>query len=669
MQPGEIIVVELSAGLRLARYVETKSNRVRVAIGRNREARLPMARVVHETGLTASSFEAVEELTRDAETIADELDLGELWDVVCEDGQALDLGDIGELYWGAEPSAVQTVAMLLHLSRDDLRFVGDGSHYVPVDRDTVELTIERRQRRAQQTQDADSLAQALREGALPDSLTESQTGLLDDVRGFVLHGEDYNRATPAKRFIEAAGVRGRDLQRGAFMLLVTVGQMDPDEHLAIEREGVPVEFSCEALAAAKALDYSGVDGDTDRLDLTRLTALTIDDAETRDRDDALSIEHLGGCAYRVGIHIADVGALFPPGSALDVEAETRLSSSYLPEGTVNMLPPAISADKASLVAGRARVAMTVFVDLSGDGKVADWGVVRSVIKSSRALSYEDADDAIRSPDNPLHSDLKALNDISTSLRSRREKNGALSLDRDELLVKVDTEGAISVRVIPRKAPARSLVQEYMVLCNSLLARYCAEHELPAPFRSQSGADVSDIGAQVPEGPLRWYMMARRLTPATIQTTTAKHGGLGVEAYTQATSPIRRYADLVVQRQISHHLLTGEALYDETTMISIAHRADLQVRLLGRIENQRRQHFFLKWLDGRRRDREDRGETADHDAVVLENQGSRTALLELAEWPVRTRAALPNSVQPGETVTLQLHGVDLWRRTAQFTLRA
>ena len=138
---------------------------------------------------------------------------------------------------------------------------------------------------------------------------------------------------------------------------------------------------------------------------------------------------------------------------------------------------------------------------------------------------------------------------------------------------------------------------------------------------------------------------------------------------QASSPLRRYADLVTQRQISHHLLSGEIFYDEEAMTSVAHRADTQGRQLSRIENQRRQHFFLKWLDRRRREIEKPGGKAVYEAVVLENPGRRTALLELADWPFRTRAGIPASTSPGEVVKLHLHGVDLWRRTAQFTLEA
>ena len=206
----------------------------------------------------------------------------------------------------------------------------------------------------------------------------------------------------------------------------------------------------------------------------------------------------------------------------------------------------------------------------------------------------------------------------------------MSLDRDELSVKVDTSGHISVKVVPRVAPARSLIEEYMILCNSLLAQYCVENELPAPFRSQSLPDMSDIVSQVPEGPLRTFLMTRRLTAATVSVRPARHGGLGVDAYTQATSPLRRYPDLLVQRQISHHLRESGTLYDEETVTSVAHRADLQIRQISRIENNRRDYFFLKWLDrSRSRDTEAGNGAAVHQAVVLENPGRRVALLELS----------------------------------------
>ncbi len=666
MQPGDILLVQLDAGPRLARYIATAGNRLRLAIGRNREARLTQSRVIHETGVNASGFEAVEELRQKSEAELNDLDLEEVWDVVCDDGEALTLSDIGELYLGAEPSVQQTVAILLYLLDDDLLFVRDGSHFLPRDRETVATMIERRQRQQQRTVDAEELSSALRAGELPGNPTEYQSEILAQVKGFVLHGDDYTRASFVKQFLEAAGVRGRDLQRAAFELFVRLGLMDADEHLALMREGIVADFPEQVIAEAASTDQLRLLSDDYREDLSSLLTITIDDLETRDRDDALSIEPTGCGSHRVGIHITDAGALIEAGSALDVEADRRMSSLYLPEQTINMLPQAVSSGSGSLNPGELRAAVSVIVDLTDGGEVSDWKVVKSAIRSDHALAYEEADAAIADSSHPLHAELSALHRMAKSLRAARDARGALSLDRAELSVKVDTCGEVSVRVVPREAPARSLVEEYMVLCNSLLAMYCVENELPAPFRAQDLPDMSDIVTQVPDGALRTYMMTRRLTAANVSVKPGRHGGLGVDAYTQATSPLRRYPDLLVQRQISHYLLTAESLYDQEAVTSIAHRADVQVRQMSRIENNRRMYFFLKWLDMRRRDAEAVGGGLVRQATVLENPGRRAALLEMVDWPFRTRAALPASLAPGEVVSLHLHGVDLWRRTAQFT---
>ena len=667
MEPGDIILVQLDGGPRFARYIETSGNRLRLAIGRNREARLPMSRLVHETGVNASGFEQVETLRQRAESVVDELDLQEVWDIVCDDGDALILSDIAELYWGGEPSVQQNAGLMIHLLSDDLLFVRDGTHFVPRDRETVDALIERRLRQAQRTTDIESLSSTFKTGELPKPLSEYQAGMLKDIRGFILHGDDYSRANSVKRFLENSEVRGRDIQRAAFDAFVVLGLMDSDEHLALERADIVDEFPDDVLAEAETVDQAGLLSDADREDLSGLVTITIDDFDTRDRDDALSVETLDVGRYRVGIHITDAGALISAGSALDVEADRRMSSLYLPEQTISMLPPSVSAGSGSLNPRELRAAVSVIIDLTPEGEVVRWKVVKSAIRSKHALAYEEADAAIVDTAHPQNADLSQLYRLARSLRAQREAKGALNLDQSELTVKVSPDGAITIRVLPRTAPARSMIEEYMVLCNTLLAAYCVENELPAPFRSQAQADVSDIRTQVPEGALRTYMTTRRLTAATVSTEPGAHGGLGVDAYTQATSPLRRYPDLLVQRQISHHLKTGETLYDAGSVTSVAHRADMQVRQMSRIENNRRQHFFLKWLDARRVDAEAGGNAAVHRAVVLENPDRRTALLELVEWPFRTRAALPNSVSPGEMVSLQLHGVDLWRRTAQFTL--
>ena len=669
MRQGDIVVVELQSGPRLARFVEEKGGRIRVGIGRNREARLPAARAMMETGVSAENYDAVERFKTYAEAVADGLDLEEVWEVVCDDGQPLTVTDIGELYWGEEPSPQRAVGILLNLHQDGLRFTRDGTHYVPKTRDEVADEMERRERAERRATEVSDLVAAVKAGTLPEPLSDGQNEILERVRGLAVYGEDYARANSAKQFMEDAEVVGiRFPRRAAFDTLVKLGLMDEDENIDIARAEIAEGFSAEALAEAEALDPIAPLADSYRADLTALTTFTIDDEETRDRDDALSIELTEDGTFRVGIHITDVGALIEPGSALDLEADERISSLYLPDKTIHMLPPALAADKGSLNPGELRAAISVMVEFDSNGRyIVSRDAMPSVIRTWGALSYREADAAIEDGAHPLHDGLLVLSRLAQTLKRIRDSRGALNFDRDEMTVKVDGEKAITVSVIPRDAPARALVQEFMVLCNCILAEYCAERGLPAPFRAQTLPDLSDIPERIPDGPMRWHLIGRRLTAANVSAKPAPHGGLGVRAYTQATSPLRRYPDMIVQRQISNHLRRNETLYDLETVTSIAHRADIRIREMSRIENRRKIRFFLKWLDARRRGLEASGTHSLHPAVVLENPENRAGTVELLEWPFRSRAALPNSTNPGETVTLKLHSVDLWRGSAQFTL--
>ena len=202
-----------------------------------------------------------------------------------------------------------------------------------------------------------------------------------------------------------------------------------------------------------------------------------------------------------------------------------------------------------------------------------------------------------------------------------------------------------------------------------MADFCKLHQIPASYRSQSAPDVSDLDLFDEDGVLRTltrlqrHRLMRRFTPAVISVTPTPHVGLGVESYIQATSPLRRYPDLVMQRQISRYLVAGEPVYSADDISLVAKRAELQMRDLSRIEESRRRYWFLKYLMLTRLDAPDG--TDLFRAYVLENEHRRLAVLDLDEYPFRVRAELPDAIEPGTTVTLRLTGVDLWRRQAYF----
>ena len=201
----------------------------------------------------------------------------------------------------------------------------------------------------------------------------------------------------------------------------------------------------------------------------------------------------------------------------------------------------------------------------------------------------------------------------------------------------------------------------MILCNSLLADFCTLHSIPVSYRSQLPLDLSTLDPTATDkltSPFDRFLITRSLAPAGVSVIPSPHAGLGVSAYIQATSPLRRYPDLVMQRQIGQYILTGNVPYEVANIGVIAQRGEEQLREINRIEEARKRYWFLKYLVQTRLG-------TDFIATVLENEPQRYALVKLDEYPFRARVELPKLLDPSSDVRLKLVGVDLWRRQAQF----
>ena len=683
MKPNELVAARMSGGITIARVVNVEASRVRVAVRRRKEARLPSERIVLATQVFADGDEQVAAFRKQSEGIASDVDIAELWEVISDEQTAWTFSDLAELYWGSEADAAQQVALLLCLDRDSLYFEDGKTGYTPRAPSAVEETLARRRRQAQQAAEADDLLACLKRGELPPTLTAHQQMLVDSIREFAAHGDDYTRSALVKSLLGKMERKSGNLQRLAFNSLVSCGALAPDEPIELLRDDIAEAFSDDALSAAESVSETKLLDDPDRTDLTRLRPFTIDDADTQDRDDALSLELLDDtntavdadagtpAKYRLGVHITDAGALIPRGGALDETANLRMASLYIPDRKIPMLPTAVSHDKGSLEAGKRRAALSLIADIDADGAVLRYEVKPSVIVSDRALSYDEADTAITDETHDCHATLSALHTLTEALKRQRELAGAVNIDRAEMLIKIVSPDDVQIRVVQRDSAARQMVAECMVLCNTLLASFCRDHDVPASYRSQQAPDLTELGADLPpdveigDGALKQYLMLRRFAPAQSGNTAAPHGGLGVPAYIQATSPLRRYPDMVMQRQITHYIRHGEPLYGVDEITSVAGRADVQLRAMGKLEDERRRYWLLKHFKLQMERAPDNDAAATFKATVLDNQPRRSALLELADYPFRVRSRLPDNILPGATVTLRLHSVDLWEKRGSF----
>ena len=591
------------------------------------------------------------------------IDLSEVWELVRDEEGPTSPDELAELYWGDSAQAAQRVALALHLDRHTDYFVRTADGYQARTAEAVDEIRTRRRRQAEYAADADALVEALRDGRLPDPPTKNQDAQLRHLRDYAVHGDDYARARAARDLLDSAVTGPGDPQRACFELLARAGVFSPDEPLELARADIPLAHPADSLAEADAVAREPPrPAEVD--DLTGLAVFTVDNAGTEERDDALSFDPAGESTFRVGVHVSYAGLLLPRGGAMDREADRRMATLYLPERRIDMLPPAFCLGVGSLDPDVDRYALSLSAELSETGEPVNWELKPSRVRSTAALSYEDADRVLEDEEQPAHSALAGLERAARALRARREESGAVTLDQPEMSISVDEQGRIRVAVTRRDSPARQLVAEMAILYNVLAAELCRSEGIPAVYRVQTAPDLSGI-ADFPE-PLRRYQAARRLFPADLDSEPGAHGGLGVPVYLQATSPLRRYPDLVMQRQIAHYLATGKHLYTPEQIASVMQRAEVQLRELSRIEGARKRYWFLKYLQGSVLDAPGSSDVSrEFEAVVLENEPHRRALLELVEYPFRMRAELPRQAEPGDRVALALREVDLWRRLAHF----
>ena len=212
--------------------------------------------------------------------------------------------------------------------------------------------------------------------------------------------------------------------------------------------------------------------------------------------------------------------------------------------------------------------------------------------------------------------------------------------------------------------ARRAVAEMMILCNRLVALRCAEADLPVAYRVQGAPaeDPAGLGLGPREGydPVAAYRLAGLVPAAELSAEPGRHHGLGIGPYLQATSPLRRYLDLAIQRQLEAHLAGVGPPHSVEDMAIMAQQAGHQLREIARVEAERRRYWMLRVLEvcyeeGR----------ADYEAVVLDTERRGPAVCELAEFPMRVRTNLPAGAMVGDRSAIRLAGLDIWRRSARF----
>jgi ribonuclease R len=375
-------------------------------------------------------------------------------------------------------------------------------------------------------------------------------------------------------------------------------ETDADILSIILEYGLPLEFPSEVLEEtdeiSKCLEIEEINR---RRNLRSLNAFTIDPADARDHDDAISVEKLGNDLWRVGIHIADVSHYVKIGTYLDREALTRGNSVYLVDRAIPMLPEELSAGICSLKPDEDRLTLSVLIVLDGDGTIREKEIVESVIHSRYRLTYEDAQVIIdseteQSSDRQLFHDLKDLFRLSRALRRSRMESGSIDFDRPESYVVLNEDGLpVDIRKSLQLGSHR-LIEEFMIAANEVVARHLTDGRIPMIYRvheEPSEDDLEVLGEYLvrfgysplwrrsgispktfqailksvrgkKEETLITNLVLRGMKRAQYSARNIGHFGLASDLYTHFTSPIRRYSDLAIHRQLKAVLNSRELPY-------------------------------------------------------------------------------------------------------------
>jgi exoribonuclease-2 len=335
--------------------------------------------------------------------------------------------------------------------------------------------------------------------------------------------------------------------------------------------------------------------DEPREDLTALETFAIDDEQCGDPDDAISLD--GDFLW---IHVADAAALIKADSPLDQEARARGANLYLPEIVINMLPPAVT-DALGLGLKESSPALSFKIGFDEAGVATCLKIATSRVKVQR-LSYSDADQQMD------QSPFKEMRAITEHFRKRRLAHGAAEItlpevkikttvngdlynlsDRHELDIQKPTEYTIAISDLPR-LKSRDMVTDAMLMAGEAIAEFLIKNQIPAPFASQPPPDEPSV----PETMAQMFAYRKKFKRSGLHLEPALHAGLGLERYTRATSPLRRYSDLLVHQQI-RAFIRGEPVISEADMLKRMAEADTSGGNTSMAERLSNRHWTLLYL--------------------------------------------------------------------------
>lgn len=413
-------------------------------------------------------------------------------------------------------------------------------------------------------------------------------------------------------------------------ILEDISDIEMNMQSILLSNGFDIDFPPEVLDEIATINHDiTVDEINKRRDLRTVTTFTIDPLSAKDFDDALSYNVLENGNIEVGVHIADVSHYIKEGSPLDKEAFRRSTSVYLVDRVCPMLPEVLSNDLCSLNPHEDKLTYSAMFVFDAQKTIVDQWFGRTVIHSNRRFTYEEAQEIITTGIGDYSKELIHLNELAQYLRKERFNEGAINFDSDELQFVLDEEGNPMHMYKKQRFDAHMLVEDFMLLANKKVAQYVGQksipeipmiyrvHDLPNPEKL---ADFADFAAQLgfkfnldtPQNIIRSFndlesatkenelltllqpLAIRTMSKAIYTTNNIGHYGLGFEYYTHFTSPIRRYADIIVHRILDKNL-KSEYRADISSLEQMAKHVSDQEKKANEAERESNKYYQTLYI--------------------------------------------------------------------------
>lgn len=398
-------------------------------------------------------------------------------------------------------------------------------------------------------------------------------------------------------------------------VLGDAGENETEMHAILAEYDLPIRFPENVLKAAEKIPLEIPEEEIERRrDMRDVTTFTIDPADAKDFDDALSVRQLKEGLWEVGVHIADVSHYVKPNTILDEEAYNRATSVYLVDRVVPMLPEKLSNGVCSLRPNEDKLCFSAVFQLNEQAEVVKEWFGKTVIHSDRRFAYEEAQEVIETGEGDLKDEILRLNELARKLRQRRFREGSIAFDRIEVKFEIDENGKPLSVFFKESKDSNKLIEEFMLLANKKVAEHIGKvkankqartfvyriHDKPDPekldnfnhFIKRFGYNIMTTSPATISKSLNSLMehvqgkteqnvietlAIRSMAKAEYSTRNIGHYGLGFEYYSHFTSPIRRYPDVMVHRLLERYMEGGRSVNAQKFEDYCKHSSEMENR--------------------------------------------------------------------------------------------